>query len=118
MHDNDSKKNKKNPLIKWVEEVIYKITHKGGFDSTMNTEEIQIEILGSEFDFVVEFNSYPGQTEIIREDPNDSQQGYGGEVEVINLYCVGYEQGKRKCYDVSYMIDRIQDKIIAELGVQ
>lgn len=82
----------------------------------MYTEEIQIDILGSEFDFIVEFNFYPGQPQIIREDLNESQQFSSDEIEIINLYCIGYEQGKRKHYDVSYMLDQIKNEIITKLG--
>lgn len=76
------------------------------------SEEIQIEVAGKELDFVVEFNFTKGEPAITHLLPEDCCEGSPDEYEVTALYCIGYEQGKRKQYDVSYMLEFINDEVI------
>ena len=78
----------------------------------MNTEEIQIEVAGVELDFVVEFNFTKGEPAITHLLPEDCCEGSPDEYEVTALYAVGSEQGRRKLYDASYLLDGIKDEVI------
>lgn len=81
----------------------------------MNTEELQIEILGKEIEFQVEFNFTKGTPGVYHLAPEDCCPAEPDEYEVCALYCVGYEQGKRKLYDASYLLDDLSEAIIEEL---
>lgn len=81
-------------------------------NNIMNTEEIQIEVAGKELDFVVEFNFTKGTPGVYHLAPEDCYPSEPDEYEVTALYCIGYEQGKRKQYDVSYMLEFINDEVV------
>ena len=78
----------------------------------MLSEELQIEILGKEIEFQVEFNFTKGKPGVYHLAPEDCYPDEPDEYEVTALYCVGYEQGKRKQYDVSYMLEFINDEVV------
>lgn len=80
--------------------------------SLSNSQEIQIEVAGVELDFVAEFNFTKGAPGVYHLAPENCYPAEPDEYEVTALYCVGYEQGKRKQYDVSYMLEFINDEVV------
>lgn len=78
----------------------------------MNTEKIQIEVAGVELDFVVEFNFTKGTPGVYHLAPENCYPAEPDEYEVFALYAIGYEQGKPKQYDVSYMLEFINDEVV------
>ena len=78
----------------------------------MKTEKIQVEVAGIELDFVVDFKCIKGEPAITHLLPENCCEGSADEYEILALYCVGYEQGKCKQYDVSYMLEFIKSQIV------
>ena len=78
----------------------------------MNSEKIQIEVAGKDLDFVVEFIFTKGEPAITHLLPEYCCEGSPDELRVTALYCIGYEQGKRKQYDVSYMLEFINEEVV------
>ena len=78
----------------------------------MNTETIHIEMLGKEIEFEVEFNFTKGTPGVYHLAPEDCYPAEPDEYEITALNCIGLEQGKRKHYDVSYLLDELQDEVI------
>jgi len=78
----------------------------------MNTETIYIEMLGKEIEFEVEFNFTQGCAGVYHLAPEDCYPAEPDEYEVCALYVVRAEQGRRKLYDASYLLDDIKDEVI------
>lgn len=77
----------------------------------MNTEIVYIEMLGKEIEFEVEFNFTQGCAGVYHLAPEDCYPAEPDEYEITALNCIGLEQGKRKHYDVSYLLDDLNDEI-------